>query len=63
MKEFLLKMFISLRFLKPLFKTILKKNEDKLVELINAKYDKKDMTEEEEAEAIREIVDKLIDLI
>ena len=63
MKELLLKIVLSFKFLKPLIRVILKKNEDKIIELINAKYDKKGMTEEQEAEAIKEILDKLIDLI
>ena len=63
MKELFIKILLSLKFMKPLFKVILKKNEEKIIELINKKYDKKGMTEEEEAIAIKEIIDKLIDLI
>ena len=63
MKEILLKIALSLRFLKPLIRVILAKNEDKIIDLINEKYDKKGMTEEEERAVIKEIFDKIIKLV
>jgi len=48
---------------KPFLKMILKKKKEKLVKIINKKYDNKNMTEKEEAEAIDDIIQNIINLI
>ena len=63
MKTFILNLIMRARILLPVVKFILKSQEANLVKLINEKYDKKGMTEEEEAKAIKEILDKLISLM
>jgi len=63
MKTFILNLIVRARILLPVIKFILESQEANLVKLINEKYDKKGMTEEEEAKAIKEILDKLINML
>jgi len=63
MKNLLLKFGSWFLVFKPFLKMILKKKKEKLVKIINKKYDNKNMTEKEEAEAIDDIIQNIINLI
>ena len=63
MKNLLLKFGSWFLVFKPFLKMILKKKKEKLVKIINKKYDNKNMTEKEEAEAIGDIIQNIINLI
>ena len=63
MKAFILNLIVRAKILLPVVKFILKSQEANLIKLINERYDKKGMTEEEEAKAIKEILDKLINML
>jgi len=63
MKDILVKILSGIVAFKPILRLLLKARKQKLIEAINKKYDRKDMTEEEEAVLIENLIDDFIEMM